>query len=62
VEGQFEAGSVVSVNSQAKAVTSLSSVELRSFAGKHSSEIKKALGPGHKDVVATPEDIVFLDY
>jgi glutamate 5-kinase len=62
VEGHFEAGSVVSINSEAKAVSSLSSHELRSFAGKHSSEIKKALGPGRKDVVATPEDIVFLDY
>ena len=62
VEGQFEAGSVVSINNEAKAVASLSSLELRNFAGKHSSEIKKALGPGRKDVVATPEDIVFLDY
>ncbi len=62
VEGQFDAGSVVSINNQAKAVTSLASPELRAVAGKHSSEIKKILGAGHKDVVATPEDIVFLDY
>ena len=62
VEGHFDAGSVVGINNAAKIVTSLSSHELRSLAGKHSSEIKKALGPGRKDVVATPEDIVFLDY
>jgi len=30
--------------------------------GKHSSEIRKVLGPKHRDVVAIPEDIVFLDY
>jgi len=30
--------------------------------GKHSSEIKKLLGPGHRDVVAIPEDIVIVDY
>jgi glutamate 5-kinase len=62
VEGQFEAGSVVGINNAAKVVTSFSSPELRAVMGKHSSEIKKILGPGRKDVVATPEDIVFLDY
>ena len=62
VEGHFDAGSVVGINNAAKIVTSLSSHKLRSLAGKHSSEIKKVLGSGRKDVVATPEDIVFLDY
>jgi len=29
--------------------------------GKHSSEIRKLLGSGKRDVIARPEDIVFLD-
>jgi glutamate 5-kinase len=62
VEGTFEAGEVVMLNNNAKAVTSLSSSQLKTLAGKHSSEIKKLLGPGHRDVVAIPEDIIFLDY
>jgi glutamate 5-kinase len=62
VEGAFEAGSVVMLNDRAKAVTNLSSSQLKTLAGKHSSEIRKSLGPGHRDVVAIPEDIVFLEY
>ena len=62
VKGAFEAGSVVMLNDNAKAVTSLSSSQLKALAGKHSTEIKKLLGPEHRDVVAIPEDIVFLDY
>ena len=62
VKGVFEAGSVVMVNEAAKAVTNFGSSQLKALAGKHSSEIKKILGPGHKDVVAIPENIVFLDY
>ncbi|MFQ6036820.1 MAG: glutamate 5-kinase [Sedimentisphaerales bacterium] len=62
VQGSFEAGSVVMLNDNAKAVTNLSSSELRALAGKHSTEIKRLLGPKHRDVVAIPEDIVFLDY
>lgn len=62
VEGTFEAGSVVMLNNDAKAVTSLSSAQLKILAGKHSTEIRKILGPGHRDVVAIPEDIVFVDY
>ncbi len=62
IKGSFEAGSVVMLNDNAKAVTSLSSSQLKTLAGKHSSEIKKLLGPGHRDVVAIPEDIVFIDY
>jgi glutamate 5-kinase len=62
VEGSFEAGDVVSINNNAKAVSSLSSTEIKALAGKHSTEIKKALGPGRRDVAAIPEDIVFLDY
>jgi glutamate 5-kinase len=62
VEGSFESGDVVLLNTTAKAVTSLSSAQLKSVAGKHSTEIKKLLGPKHRDVVAIPEDIIFLDY
>jgi glutamate 5-kinase len=62
VEGTFETGSVVMLNDKAKAVTNFSSSQLKTLAGRHSTEIKKLLGPGHRDVVAIPEDIVFLDY
>jgi glutamate 5-kinase len=62
VHGSFEAGSVVMLNDNAKAVTNLSSTQLKALAGKHSSEIRKILGPKHRDVVAIPEDIVIVDY
>jgi glutamate 5-kinase len=62
VESKFEAGAVVMLNDNAKAVTNFSSAELKALAGKHSTEIKQILGPGRRDVVAIPEDIVFLDY
>lgn len=62
VEGTFAAGDVVMLNDGAKTVTSLGSSQLKTVAGKHSTEIKKLLGPGHRDVVAIPEDIVIIDY
>ena len=62
VKGTFEAGAIVMLNENAKAVTNLSSTQLKALAGKHSSEIRKTLGPKHRDVVSIPEDIVFLDY
>lgn len=62
VEGTFEAGAVVMLNDNARAVTSIGSSQLRAVAGKHSTEIKKLLGPSHRDVVAIPEDIVMIDY
>ncbi|MFA5251164.1 MAG: glutamate 5-kinase [Phycisphaerae bacterium] len=62
IEGSFEAGDVITLNDKAKAVTNLSSAQLKSLAGKHSSEIRKILGPKHRDVVAIPEDIVMIDY
>jgi len=62
VEGSFKAGDVVMLNDNAKAVTNLGSLQLKALAGKHSSEIRKILGPGHRDVVAIPEDIVIIDY
>ncbi|MBL7154358.1 MAG: glutamate 5-kinase, partial [Phycisphaerae bacterium] len=61
-EGAFEAGDVVMLNDNAKAVTNLSSSQLKALAGKHSSEIRKILGPEHRDVVAIPEDIILIDY
>ena len=61
ISGVFGAGSVVLLNDRAKAVTSFSSEELMAVIGKHSSEIRELLGAGRRDVVATPEDIVFLD-
>jgi len=62
VKGTFEAGSVIMLNNNAKAVTSIGSTQLKVLAGKHSTEIKKLLGPTHRDVVAIPEDIVIIDY
>jgi len=62
VEGTFDPGEVVMLNQAAKAVASISSAQLKAVAGKHSTAIKKLLGPKHRDVVAIPEDIVFLDY
>jgi glutamate 5-kinase len=62
IEGTFEAGEVIWLNDKAKAVTNFSSEELKSLAGKHSTEIRKLLGPKRRDVVAIPEDIVFVEY
>ncbi|MHC4706654.1 MAG: glutamate 5-kinase [Planctomycetota bacterium] len=62
VKGSFDVGAVVMLNDNAKAVTNLSSAELKELAGRHSSEIRKILGPGRRDVVAIPEDIVMIDY
>ncbi len=61
VEGSFETGAVVFINEQAKAVSSLSSSQLQSLIGKHSTEIKRLFGKDQRDVVALPEDIVFID-
>jgi glutamate 5-kinase len=61
VEGTFAAGAVVMLNDTAKAVTSLSSEELKKVAGAHSTQIRDLLGPGRRDVVAVPEDIVFIE-
>jgi glutamate 5-kinase len=62
VKGSFEVGSVIMLNNNAKAVTSIGSTQLKALAGRHSTEIKKLLGPEHRDVVAIPEDIVIIDY
>jgi len=62
VEGTFKAGAVVMLNDEAKTVSNFSSNELQTLAGKHSTQIRKILGDKRRDVVALPEDIVFLDY
>jgi glutamate 5-kinase len=61
VEGTFGSGAVIMINDSAKAVTSLSSDELKKVAGQHSGKIRDLLGSDRRDVVAIPEDIVFLD-
>jgi glutamate 5-kinase len=60
IKGSFESGAVVLINDMAKAVTSLSSTQLATLVGKHSTEIKTLYGTQHRDVVATPEDIVLI--
>lgn len=61
IEGTFSIGSVVMINDSAKALTSLSSDELIKVAGRHSANIRDLLGADRRDVVAVPEDIVFLE-
>jgi len=62
VTGEFNAGDVVMINDIAKAVTSIAGSQLKDLVGKHSTEIRKRLGQGHRDVVVLPEDIVFMDF
>jgi glutamate 5-kinase len=62
IKGTFEAGSVVMLNDGAKAVTNFGSAELKTIAGKHSSQIRQILGRHRKDVVAIPEDTVIVNY
>ncbi|KGE72721.1 glutamate 5-kinase [Spirochaeta lutea] len=61
VQGVFEAGSVIQVNDIAHILCAFSSEELRLIQGKHSQEIPGILGPESKDLLARPEDTVFLD-
>lgn len=59
VEGEFAKGSVVLVNGRVKLVTKHSSGELLQMRGLNSDEIQTLMGK--KDVIARPEDMVFLD-
>jgi len=59
VEGEFDKGAVVLVNGKVKLVSKFSSDELRQLAGKDSLAVAQILG--RKDVIARPEDTVFLD-
>jgi glutamate 5-kinase len=67
VEGTFEAGSVVELvcegcsEGTVKLVSALDSTDLREVAGRHSSEVSGRIGPGKKEIIARPEDIVFLE-
>ncbi|MDC7222671.1 MAG: glutamate 5-kinase [Spirochaetales bacterium] len=61
VEGIFSSGDVVYINRSFKAVTNLSSDEIRLITGHHSRDIPKILGPDKRDDVARPEDIVILE-
>jgi glutamate 5-kinase len=60
VEGFFDKGSVVMINDVAKAVPSFNSREIEQLIGAHSSAIRDQIGPDRRDVIARPEDIVFL--
>ena len=59
VGGEFEKGDVLLVNGCIKLVTKFSADELRQLAGKDGLEVAQILG--RKDVIARPEDMVFLD-
>jgi glutamate 5-kinase len=61
LKGSFSSGDVVLLNNEFKAVTNLSSEELKPLIGRHSREIQKLLGPDKRDDVARPEDIVIID-
>lgn len=60
VEGEFDAGAVLSVNDRAKLVTVLSSSELRSMLGMHTTTIAERFG-NNKKLIARPNDIVFYE-
>ena len=60
IDGVFNKGDVVSINGIANAVSNFNSTELENIIGCHSKEISSLLGKGRKDVIARPEDIVFL--
>lgn len=61
VDGVFNAGDVVLINSRCKAVSSMSSEEIRSLSGSHSSQVKKQLGQDRREEVALVEDIALLE-
>ena len=67
VEGMFEAGEVVKVRCpgcgdvEIKLVSGLNSRDLSQVVGQRSEQVAERLGPGARDIVARPEDIVFID-
>ncbi|MFO8065013.1 MAG: glutamate 5-kinase, partial [Spirochaetia bacterium] len=67
VEGAFEAGEVVAVRcpgceeAEIKLVAGLNSRDLSKVVGKRSTEVAASLGEGSRDIVARPEDIVFIE-
>lgn len=62
VEGEFHRNVVLLVNDEAHLLCPFSSDELRRIQGKHSDEIRAILGPKAKDLIARPEDIIFLNH
>ncbi|MFP4011926.1 MAG: glutamate 5-kinase [Spirochaetaceae bacterium] len=67
VEGVFEAGEVVAlrcpgcIEGEIKLVSGLNSRDLERVVGKSSAEIEQAFGSSVREIVARPEDIVFMD-
>lgn len=67
VEGVFQAGEVVEVRCfgcgdvEIKLVAGLNSRDLAQVVGQRSEQIAERFGPGSRDIVARPEDIVFID-
>mgnify|MGYP000489409237 CR=1 FL=1 len=61
VEGVFDRDTVVMINDCAKVVPSFNSSEIENLIGMHSSDIRDKIGNGRRDVIARPEDIVFLE-
>lgn len=59
VEGVFNAGDVVSINGEAKAVPAFNSSEIEHLMGKHSREVSALYGEERREEIARPEDIVF---
>jgi len=60
VVGSFHENSVVSVNGEAHILCPFSSEQLRRIMGRHTEEIRSILGPEAKELIARPEDTVFL--
>jgi hypothetical protein len=44
-----------------KLVSGLNSRDLSQVVGQRSEQVAESLGPGARDIVARPEDIVFID-
>ncbi|MFW5797803.1 MAG: glutamate 5-kinase [Spirochaetota bacterium] len=67
VEGVFEAGEVVAlrcpgcIEGEIKLGSGLNSRDLERVVGKSSAEIEQAFGSSVREIVARPEDIVFMD-
>ena len=61
VKGSFQKNQVILVNQVAHVLCPFSSEELKQIMGKHSDEIRSILGSDAKELIARPEDMVFLD-
>jgi glutamate 5-kinase len=61
VDGVFEIGDIVVIESRYQAVTSMGSSEIRQVMGRHTRDVAGILGPGRRNEVAIAEDIVPLN-